>query len=77
MANRIVLLCLLILVGCSAPKTREHRAIMEHQAEGQLVYREANGVKYYVECEYGLKYLSSTASNERSGPIDTCTGEEE
>jgi hypothetical protein len=50
---------------------------MEHQVEGRLVYREVDGVQYYVECEYGLKYLSSTATDERIGPVDTCKGEEE
>ena len=79
--NYTVLLFLAIVlssvVGCSATKTREHRAIMEHQVEGQLVYREVDGVKYYVECEYGFKYLSSTASDERIGPVDVCEGEEE
>jgi hypothetical protein len=63
--------------GCAAPKSRELRAIEEHQVEGMLVYREAEGVKYYVECEHGLKYLSSTASDERIGPVDVCDGEEE
>lgn len=79
--NCVVLLflvmALLSMQGCSAPRTKAHRAVMEHQVEGQLVYREVDGVKYYVECEYGFKYLSSTASNERIGPVDTCEGEEE
>ena len=66
-----------ILIGCSAPKSREHRTILDHQVEGQVVYREVDGVQYYVECEYGFKYLSSTASDERIGPVDTCDGEEE
>jgi hypothetical protein len=80
--NCVVLLflvmALLSMQGCSAPRTKAHRAVMEHQVEGQLVYREVDGVKlkYYVECEYGFKYLSSTASNERIGPVDTCEGEE-
>lgn len=79
--NSIMLLllamALLSMQGCSAPRTKAHRMVMEHQTEGQLVYREVNGVKYYVECEYGFKYLSSTASDERIGPVDTCEGEEE
>lgn len=65
------------MAGCSVPKTKAQRAVMEHQTEGRLVYREVDGVQYYVECEYGFKYLSSTASNERIGPVDVCEGEEE
>lgn len=62
--------------GCSAPKTKAHRLIMEHQTEGRLVYREDDGVQYYVECEYGFKYLSSSVAEERIGPIDQCVEEE-
>ena len=79
--NFMLLLFLAVVLfsvpGCSAPKTKAHRLVMEHQVEGQLVYREVDGVQYYVECEYGFKYLSSTASDERIGPVDTCEGEEE
>lgn len=49
---------------------------MEHQTEGRLVYREDDGVQYYVECEYGFKYLSSSVAEERIGPIDQCVEEE-
>jgi hypothetical protein len=63
--------------GCSAPKTKAHRLVMEHQVEGRLVYREEDGVKYYVECEHGFKYLGSTATDERVGPMDVCEGEQE
>lgn len=76
--NRIALIILLVIIaGCSLPKSREHRTIMDHQAEGKQVYREVDGVQYYVECEYGFKYLSSTASDERIGPVDTCEDEDE
>lgn len=63
--------------GCAAPKSRQFRAIEEHQVEGRLVYREEDGVQYYVECENGLKYISSTVAEERIGPVAVCEGEEE
>ena len=63
--------------GCAASKSHEHRAVLEHQTEGRLVYREADGIEYFVECRYGLKYVGSSVSEEVIGPIDYCTGEEE
>ena len=71
--SRIGLLLLVMLVGCAT--TPEQRAIDNWQQEGRLVYREEDGVQYYVECEYGLKYLSSTNAEVRIGPVDTCKGE--
>ena len=72
------LLFLLVAIGgCGASKSREFRAIEEHQVEGRLVYREKDGVQYYVECENGLKYISSTIAEERIGPVAVCEGEEE
>ena len=64
----------LSMQGCAT--TPEQRAIDNWQQEGRLVYREEDGVQYYVECEYGLKYLSSTNAEVRIGPVDTCKGEE-
>ena len=70
-----LLLLLVVVAGCAAPKSREHRAILQHQVEGRVVYREADGIQYYVECEHGLKYIGSSANEERIGPVDVCKGE--
>jgi len=61
--------------GCAAPKSREHLDILQWQAEGQHVYKVENGVEYFVRCDYGLKYLGTSRTNEVIGPIDTCKGE--
>ena len=71
--------------GCAAPKSREHRAILEWQAEGHHTYKVEDGLEYFVKCEGGLKYIgvhrSATAGVDGFydvvGPIDACTGEEE